>query len=97
METIAGLRIRASVLEELLQKVIAFAQEPYNMERIDTYITTPLLNNLFQKIFPYLVLTAVMFLLLFTLQSFLGCFSGMARSTQCAKIGIIVISSIAER
>lgn len=67
MNTVAGLRIKSSVLEELLQKVIGFAQIPENMDRIDTYIITPLLNHLFQKIFPYLVLTAVMFLLVFVM------------------------------
>lgn len=56
--------IKSSVLEILFQKTIGFIQEPENMTKLDTYIISPLINHLFQKIFPYLVLTGVVFLLL---------------------------------
>ncbi len=62
-----GFRIRSSLLEEILQRVIEFMQEPDNMTRVDTYIVSPLLNHMFRKVFPYLVLTGAMFLLVFAM------------------------------
>jgi len=56
--------IKAAILNAAFQKSIDFFQEPDNITKLDTYIIGPLINHLFQKIFPYLVLTGVIFLLL---------------------------------
>jgi len=65
--TIAGFKLRASLLEEIFRKIIEFVQNNDNIERLDTYIFSPLLNHLFHKIFPYLVFAAILFILLFVM------------------------------
>lgn len=55
---------RKSILEGFMEKAIVFLHEPTTKERIQHYLIDPLLNHVMDRVFPYIVLTCVLFTLL---------------------------------
>jgi hypothetical protein len=55
---------RKSILEGFMEKAIMFLHEPTTKERIQHYLIDPLLNHVMDRVFPYIVLTCVLFTLL---------------------------------
>jgi hypothetical protein len=50
----------------LLEKVIHFLQKDETLQKLHLYVLDPLLNHILERVFPYIVLTCVLFgLLLF--------------------------------
>ena len=55
---------RKSILEGFMEKAIVFLHEPTTKEKIQHYLIDPLLNHVMDRVFPYIVLTCVLFTLL---------------------------------
>jgi hypothetical protein len=55
---------RKSIMEGVMEKAIMFLNEPTTKERIQHYLIDPLLNHVMDRVFPYIVLTCVLFTLL---------------------------------
>ncbi len=47
-----------------MEKAIVFLNEPTTKEKIQHYLLDPLLNHVMDRVFPYIVLTCVLFTLL---------------------------------
>ena len=55
---------RKSIWEGFMEKAIVFINEPTTKERIQHYLLDPLLNHVMDRVFPYIILTCVLFKLL---------------------------------
>jgi fatty-acid desaturase len=55
---------RKSIWEGFMEKAIVFINEPTTKERIQHYLLDPLLNHVMERVFPYIILTCVLFTLL---------------------------------
>ena len=51
----------------LFEKVIHFLQKDETLQKLHLYILDPLLNHILERVFPYIVLTCVLFGLLLIL------------------------------
>lgn len=51
----------------LLEKVIVFLQKEDTLSKLHLYVLDPLLNHILERVFPYIVLTCVLFGLLLIL------------------------------
>lgn len=51
----------------LLEKVIHFLQKDETLQKLHLYVLDPLLNHILERVFPYIVLTCVLFGLLLIL------------------------------
>lgn len=54
-------------LSPLLEKVIMFLQKEDTLQKLHLFVLDPLLNHILERVFPYIVLTCVLFGLLLIL------------------------------
>ena len=52
------------MVHSILEKALQFFQEPTNRERIQDQFINPLLRHILDQIFPYLILTCIIFSLI---------------------------------
>ena len=53
-----------TMVHTILDKTLQFIQEPKNRERIQTQCIDPLLHHILDRIFPYIILTCILFSLI---------------------------------
>lgn len=53
-----------TMVQTILERSIQFFQEPTNQERIQTTCIDPLLKHILNRLFPYIILTGVLFSLI---------------------------------
>lgn len=53
-----------TMVHTILDKALQFVQEPKNRERIQTQCIDPLLHHILDRIFPYIILTCILFSLI---------------------------------
>jgi hypothetical protein len=53
------------MVHTILDKALQFFQEPKNQERIQTQCINPLLSHILDRVFPYIILTCILFSLIF--------------------------------
>lgn len=53
-----------TMVHSILEKALQFFQEPTNRERIQDQFINPLLRHILDQIFPYLILTCIIFSLI---------------------------------
>lgn len=58
------LKGRSSMWEGLMEKAIVLLSDTQTKQRIQHYLIDPLLNHVMERVFPYIVLTCVLFTLL---------------------------------
>ena len=46
---------------QMLEKVIHFLQKEETLQKLHYYVMDPLLNHILERVFPYIVLTCVLF------------------------------------
>jgi len=51
-------------MEQLMEKSIVFLNRDETRKRLQLYLIDPLLNHIMERVFPYIVLTCVLFTLL---------------------------------
>ena len=56
---------KPSVLDRFLEKTIHFMNRDDTRKRLHLYLIDPLLNHIMERVFPFIVLTCVLFTLLF--------------------------------
>jgi len=54
-----------TMVHTILDKALQFFQEPKNQERIQTQCINPLLSHILDRVFPYIILTCILFSLIF--------------------------------
>jgi hypothetical protein len=55
---------KPSWMEQLMEKSIVFLNRDETRKRLQLYLIDPLLNHIMERVFPYIVLTCVLFTLL---------------------------------
>ena len=53
-----------TMVHTILDKALQFIQEPKNRERIQTQCIDPLLHHILDRMFPYIILTCILFSLI---------------------------------
>jgi len=53
-----------TMVHVILDKAVQFFQEPVNRERIQTQCIDPLLRHILDRMFPYIILTCILFSLI---------------------------------
>ena len=84
-----------TMVTSILNTAIKFIQEPVNRERIQHQCIDPLLNHVLDRIFPYMVLTCILFsiILLMSLTS-VGLLVFQLRQTTAAIVPAIIPSPV---
>jgi hypothetical protein len=84
-----------TMVTSILNTAIQFFQEPVNRERIQHQCIDPLLNHILDRIFPYMVLTCILFsiILLMSLTS-VGLLLFQLRQQTAAIIPAIIPSPV---
>jgi hypothetical protein len=54
-----------SLTNEILEKILLEIRKKENIEKIHSHVIDPLVNYTFQKIYPYVIITSIVFLLTF--------------------------------
>jgi hypothetical protein len=55
---------KPSLMEQLMEKSIMLLNRDETRKRLQIYLIDPLLNHIMERVFPYIVLTCVLFTLL---------------------------------
>jgi len=53
-----------TMVQSILDRSIQFFQQPENQQRIQTRCIDPLLNHILNRLFPYIILTGILFSLI---------------------------------
>jgi len=53
-----------TMIHNILDKTLQFFQESKNRERIQTYCIDPLMRHVLDRLFPYIILTCILFTLI---------------------------------
>lgn len=75
----------------MLEKVIHFLQKEDTLQKLHLYVLDPLLNHILERVFPYIVLTCVLFGLLLILA--MGTFAVVVLQMKNASGGLNVFRS----
>ena len=57
------------ITKKILNKFIEEIKKEENNEKLKTYVIDPCINHIMNKFYPYLIVTAIIFILLFLLSS----------------------------
>jgi uncharacterized membrane protein len=57
------------ITKKILNKFIDEIKKEENNEKLKTYVIDPCINHIMNKFYPYLIVTAIIFILLFLLSS----------------------------
>jgi uncharacterized membrane protein len=57
------------ITKKILHKFIDEIKKEENNEKLKTYVIDPCINHIMNKFYPYLIVTAIIFILLFLLSS----------------------------
>lgn len=56
-----------NVTQEAIETIITEAKKQENIDNVKTYVMDPLIEYMFQKLYPYIVVTSVLFIVIFIL------------------------------